>query len=136
MIPPVLSRIASDTRGASAIEFVLTVPLLVTLLVGTMMVANYLSVRNALKSALDETSRYASLYPTPSDTQLRARFDATLTRKLDKQELTLEIKRVSVSTAIKTIELRASYPVSVKFLFAQGSIINATASKRKVFSAQ
>ncbi|MCB2076707.1 MAG: pilus assembly protein [Novosphingobium sp.] len=131
---PFLTVLRRDRKGAAAAEFALAVPIMATLLTGTMMIGNYLSVRNSLRSAVDETSRYAGLYPTPSDTQLRTFFVSKLTRTLDAEKLEFDTHRTSVTTQVKSLTITASYPVNISFIFADAGTIDAEA-ERRVFVA-
>jgi Flp pilus assembly protein TadG len=130
----VTGKIRSDRAGAGAAEFALTIPIVATLLTGTIMVGNYLSVRNSLKSALDETSRYATINPEPSDSDLENELKSKLMPPMDRNKLTLNIKRESVTTAVKKVKIEARYPVSVVFLFAKAGTIEAEA-EREIFLA-
>lgn len=130
----VFRKLRTDTSGASAVEFALTIPIVCTLLVGTIMVGNYLTVRNSLKSALDETSRYATINPEPSDSELEKVLKAKLMPPMDRNKLSLNIKRESVTMAVKKVTLDASYPVTVNFLFAKGGVIQAEV-QREIFLA-
>ena len=127
-------RVFLDSRGASAIEFALVTPIVLSLLTGAFGMANYLSVQNALNSAVDEASRYATLDPTPSDAQLKKRFEERLTRNLKSGKVTFTPTRGSASSTVNWINLEASYPVYVDIAFVSVGPIKATSEKRVYIS--
>lgn len=66
-------RLARDQRGAASIEFVLAVPPFIMLLMGALQLGIIACARTGLQHAVDEGARYASIYPTPSDSDIIAK---------------------------------------------------------------
>jgi len=56
-----------DTRAASALEFALVLPILLTLIVGILEVGVLFYGVAGMKHAVGEGARYATLYPAPSN---------------------------------------------------------------------
>ena len=125
-----LSRLLNDRSGASAVEFALTLPIVAMLMTGGFTLANYLSVQNALDSAVDEASRYATLDPTPTDAQLKSHFQKKLTRKINSSKTTFTPTRGAASATVNYISIEASYPVYMDIAFVSVGPITATSKKR------
>lgn len=64
------------SRGATAAEFAVAAPVLILLLVGAFQLGVLAFARSGLHQAVDEGARYATIYPTPSDSQIIARVQA------------------------------------------------------------
>lgn len=64
-----LQKIRRDTRASSTVDFAFALPVLITIMLGTMQLGQYLQVSGTLRHALGEGVRYAKVYPdaTQSD---------------------------------------------------------------------
>ena len=63
-----LKRLASDRRGAAALEFAFVGPLLFTLVLGTIEVGRMFYVRQGLEYATEQAARYYALNPNTAST--------------------------------------------------------------------
>ena len=62
-----------DEAGVGAVEFALTFPLFLLIVIGALELgASFLSSAG-LRHGVNEAGRYATIYPTPTDDQIRAR---------------------------------------------------------------
>lgn len=68
-----LARVLRDCRATGAIEFALVTPALLMFLFGTFQVGIILMADSGMKSAVGEAARYATIYPTPTDAQIKTR---------------------------------------------------------------
>ena len=64
-----------DNRGAAAVEFALAVPILITFIYGIFQVGLLFQASAGMQHALGEGARFATLFPTPTDAQIRTRIE-------------------------------------------------------------
>ncbi|KKW92986.1 MULTISPECIES: TadE/TadG family type IV pilus assembly protein [Sphingobium] len=69
-------RLVRDQRGAGAVEFALALPPFIMLLMGALQLGIIACARTGLQHAVDEGARYASIYPTPTDTDIIAKVNS------------------------------------------------------------
>ena len=125
-----LRDIAADQNGNSVVEFTLVSPLIITVLIGALNVGSVFFATNSLNHAIDVTAREASVYPTPSDTDLRAVFkDALLKREAD-GTATLLIGTGTASNGTGYVTLSSSYNVPVDMIFFNLGTVAVTSSRR------
>jgi len=62
---------ARDARGAAALEFALAAPALILMMWGLFQIGLIFLANAGTQSALGEAARYATIYPTPSDSALQ-----------------------------------------------------------------
>ena len=65
-----------DSEGAAAIEFAIAVPVLTVMIWGMFQIGLIFQANAGMQHALGEAARYATIFPTPSDTQLQTRISA------------------------------------------------------------
>jgi Flp pilus assembly pilin Flp len=66
-------RILHEERGASAVEFALTAPVLFGFIVGIAQLGTLFFANAGLKSAVEEAARYATIHPRPSIEKIEQR---------------------------------------------------------------
>ena len=66
-----------DSRGAAALEFALVVPALVLFVIGIAQLGILFMANAGLRNAVAEGARYATIYPRPTDEQIRQRITDT-----------------------------------------------------------
>ncbi|MDE2563665.1 MAG: pilus assembly protein [Sphingomonadales bacterium] len=121
-------KLLRDARGVAAIEFALTAPLVLTLMVGAMSIGQYYFTANALNHAVDEAARYATISPTPTDTQIEARFQSQDFGLIPASNVTFSSTTSAVSSSVNSISLTAHAQMTINFLFFRSGpiAINAT----------
>ena len=124
-----LSDIGRDESGASAVEMALTLPILLTFIFGMMQVGMIMAADAGMQHALGEGARMTTLYPTPTDTAIKA--------KINDKVFGTHIGTYSVSDPVTTQAgtsryklLQVSYTVTPNFIFFSGSPITLNRSKR------
>ena len=70
-------RIWRDRRGASAVEFALTIPVLLTMIIGILQLGMLFQAKAGLQQAVETGARYATTYPNPSETAIKAKISAS-----------------------------------------------------------
>lgn len=122
------NKIRRDSRGASAIEFAIAVPVLIACIYGIFMIGLLFEANAGLQHALGEAARQATLYPTPSDQQLQDKITA---KKFGLAGGTLDpptIDNDNIADGYKTISLTYTRPTN--FLLVPGPTVRITRSKR------
>jgi Flp pilus assembly protein TadG len=125
----VLRRIATDRRGATAVEFALSVPVLLTLIIGILQLGTLFFANAGLQQAIESGARYASLYPNPTDTQIIAKVNNNR-YGLDSTRITGPSLSHGTSNGVNYVDLTMSYSVPLNFVFFQVGSINLSQSQR------
>lgn len=66
-------RLEQDQRGGVAIEFAFAIPILLIVFIGILQLGLVFYAYAGLQHAVDESARYATIYPGPTDAQIRAK---------------------------------------------------------------
>jgi Flp pilus assembly protein TadG len=120
-------KLLGDQAGGAAIEFAIAVPVLVVMIYGIFVIGMVLLANAGLNHALGEAARLATLYPTPSDTDIQARITQ---EKFGLGNGTLATPGIVTDNVnhYKTITLTYTQPTN--FLFFPGPNVTITRSKR------
>jgi Flp pilus assembly protein TadG len=121
-----------NERGAAAIEMALSFPILILMIYGIFTLGQLFEAAAGMQHALGEAARYATIYPTPTDTQIRAKLTA---KKFGTSRGTLSTPTIvtDATNGYKTISLTYSQPTD--FLFFDGPTVTITRSKRVYVAA-
>lgn len=114
------------------IEFAIVLPILITFIYGIFMIGQVFEANAGMQHALGEAARYATIYPTPTDTQIQAKITAARFGTGSGTWSTPTITTDSVN-GYKTITVRYSMPTN--FIFFQGPTVTLTRSKRVYVAA-
>jgi len=124
-------KICADKSGSAAIEFVVAAPVLVSMLWGIFQFAILLQANAGMHHALGEGARLATVWPTPSDTQIQTRITSA---RFGIGNGTWGTPVIDNSvTGRKTINV--SYQQPLDFLFFDGPTVTLTASKTVYLSS-
>ena len=125
-------KLLKDERGANLVEFAIALPVLIFFIYGIFTVGLLFQANAGMQHALGEAARYATIFPTPTDDEIRARVAA---RKFGTRTGTLGALQIDNSnnsgapgTRYKTLTL--SYTQPTNFLFFQGPTVTISKSKR------
>jgi len=128
-----LSRLASDRGGASAIELALALPVLITMIYGIFTLGQLFEADASVQHALGEGVRYATLClnPTssgvctiPTDTQITTK----ITSKLFGPAAGLT-PTITTDTTAKTKTITLTYTTTPNFLLFNGPSVTMTRSR-------
>lgn len=72
-----IGKLGRDRRGVSTTEFALTAPLLLTMLIGMLQIDRFFLADAGIERAVESAARYATIYPAPTDDQIRAKLEAS-----------------------------------------------------------
>jgi Flp pilus assembly protein TadG len=71
-----ISRLRRDRRGVSAVEFALIAPVFIFMIVAVAQFGMLFYAHTALRNAVSEGARYATIFPRPTATQIATRINA------------------------------------------------------------
>ena len=128
-----LKRLWADESGANVIEFAVAVPVLTVFIYGIFVVGKLFQANAGMQHALGEAARYATIYPTPTDDQIKAMVAAkkfgTNTMGGTLSALTINNDNSGGSgTVAKNLSLTYTQPTD--FLLFNGPTVSITRSKK------
>lgn len=123
----------TDDRGAATVEMALTLPILLTMIYGIFQIGVILAANAGMQHALGEGARYATLYPTPTNSEIAAKITA---KRFGVHVGTWGTPTVTdaVAPASGYKDLSINYSVTPNFLFFNGPVISWTRTKRVYIS--
>jgi len=130
-----VGKLRRDSEGSAAIEFAVAVPALVMMIWGMFQIGLVFQANSGMQHALGEAARYATIFPTPTDTQLQSRITATKFGLGNGTWDTPNIDNTKIAPAdggYKTITVTYHQPMD--FLLFDGPTVNLTKSKRVYLS--
>jgi Flp pilus assembly protein TadG len=125
-----LKILRKDQQGAAALEFALAVPVLIMMIWGIFQVGLLYQANAGIQHALGEGARYATLWPTPTNTQIRDRMSAKVfgTRSGTFGTPSVTTPATTVCTSCRLLSVTYSMPMH--FLFMPGPTVTVTRSKQ------
>lgn len=126
-------RLAKEERGAAAIEFGIIAPVLLLMLFGLLQLGVMFNAQAGLKNAVAEGARYATIYPNPTDTQIR---DRITDRRFGMQPSLIVGPTIARGTNggpdgnVKYVDITMSYSVPMNFVFFQLPAVQITETRR------
>ncbi len=124
-----LARLRRDRRGGGAVEFALIAPLLFGAIIGIAQLGMLFFANAGLSNAVAEGARYATIYPKPTDTQIRARITAQRFG-LNASYLTTASITPGTSNGAKFLDISMSYAVPLDFIFFDGPTVTLVKTRR------
>lgn len=121
-----MRKIRRSEDGASAVEFALAAPVLITMMWGIFQFGVVFGSDAGMQHALGEGARYATIWPSPTDTQIKSR----MTSKLFQMGWgNFTISDPVRNTTNGTVTLRITYQMTPNLLFFTLPQINLTREK-------
>jgi hypothetical protein len=124
-----------DDRGAAAIEMAFAVPILAFFLWGIFQIGVMFQASAGMQHALGEGARYATLWPTPSDTAIRDRISNTVFGVGVGEFGTPDVATPDEDDCTHCRDLQVTFTMTPNFLLFEGPEFTITRSKR-VYLAQ
>lgn len=121
-----LRQLLHDRTGSSAIEFAVSVPVLVSIIWGIFQVGILYQANAGMQHALGEAARYATLFPTPSDSEIQ---DKITSAKFGLESGTWGTPEISTDNVAMTKTITVTYSQPMHFLFFEGPTVNLSANK-------
>lgn len=119
-------QMIADQAGSTAVEFAVAVPVLVVLLWGIVQVGLLYEANAGMQHALGEGARMATIYPTPTDTQIQNKITSA---KFGLGNGTWGTPTIATDNTAKTKTITVTYSQPTDFLFVQGPNVSLSASK-------
>lgn len=121
-----LRDIWRDREGVAAAEFAIIAPILITLIWGIFQLALVFEANAGVQSALGNAARYATVFPTPSDDEIKAKIAKS---RFGGAQGTWGTPTIVTDDAAGTKTITVSYSQPLNFLFFNGPNITLTKSK-------
>ena len=128
----ILRILRSDSKGAAAIEFAIAVPVLTVMIWGMFQVGLIFQANAGMQHALGEAARYATIFPTPNDTDLQTRITA---KKFGLGNGTWGTPTIVNDAAAGTKTITVTYSQPTDFLLFAGPTVSMTKTKVVYVSA-
>lgn len=111
---PLHQRLRHDRRGASAVEFVLLIPLLSALLLGSIQIGIMFFAYAGLRNAVAEAAREATLWPRRTQADIQARL---MERRfgIDPQYMSTPVITYGSAGVQDFVEIQVSYTINMNF---------------------
>jgi Flp pilus assembly protein TadG len=119
-------QLIADRAGSSAVEFAVSVPVLVMLIWGIAQVGLLYEANAGMQHALGEGARLATIYPTPTDTQIQTKITSA---KFGLGNGTWGTPTIVTDNTTKTKTITVTYSQPTDFLFLPGPNVSLSASK-------
>lgn len=103
-----LRPLVRRSDGSAAIEFAIGVPVLVLMIFGMFQLGIVLQANAGMQHALGEAARYATLFPTPTDSELQARITS---KRFGLGNGTWGEPTITTDTGTKTITVTYTQPL-------------------------
>jgi Flp pilus assembly protein TadG len=121
-----LRKLAADCEGTSAIEFAVSVPVLVMLIWGIAQVGLLYEANAGMQHALGEGARLATIFPTPTDAQIQTKITSA---KFGLGNGVWSEPTITTDATAKTKTITVNYSQPTDFLFLPGPTVALSASK-------
>jgi len=120
--------LAEDRRGAAIIEFAIAAPVFLLLVFVIIQLGLLFGAKAGLESSIDEGARFATIFPTPSDTAIISRIQAKqfMLNRATVTGPTITHGTTSVGTAYIDIQASASVPLNLVFFQVAPITLNYT----------
>lgn len=118
-----------EERGVGALEFALITPAMVLLIAGIAQLGILFMANAGLRNAVAEGARYATIYPRPSDTEIR---DYITDRRfgIDPAGTTTPTITHGVADGANYIDIGMTYTLDLNFVFFTIEDISLEESRR------
>lgn len=124
-----LRKIRREESGAAVVEMALSLPILLLMIYGMFQVGVIMAADAGIQHALGEGARMATLYPTPTDANIKTKMQSKVFGMYIGSYTVADPTTVS-SGATKYKDLTVTYTVTPNFLFFNGPAITLNRSKR------
>ncbi|MFN3620596.1 TadE/TadG family type IV pilus assembly protein [Sphingorhabdus sp.] len=118
-----------DIQGATAVEFAVVAPIVFTLIFGIFQVGILFYANAGLQQGINEGARYATIFPTPTDNQIRTRILQT-TFGLQSNFIEGPTVTRGVSDGVAYVDVSMTYRAPIGFAFASVPPVTLKASRR------
>lgn len=121
------NRLRLDQRGAAIVEMAIALPVLILFIYGIFVVGLLFWANAGMQHALGEGARFATIFPTPTDSQLQSRVTSST---FGTYNGTLATPSITTNVAGRYKDISLTYSQPTDFLFFDGPTVSITNSKR------
>jgi Flp pilus assembly protein TadG len=121
--------IARDSKGAAAVEMALAIPILLELLWMVFQAGLVFRAMSGIQHGLGEGARYATLYPQPTNTQIKTKISDAV-YGIGPGSFTISNPVSGAADGANYLDLTVSYTQDTNLLFLPGPTITVSRSKR------
>ena len=124
-----MKHIRKDQDGAAVVEMALALPIILTLIYGIFQLGVIFAANAGMQHALGEGARYATLYPSPTDSQIKTKMEGKI--------FGTKVGSFTVADPTGTAnykDLQVSYTVTPNFLFFKLPAVTLVRTKRVYLS--
>lgn len=126
----VVRKLAANRDGMAAVEFAVAFPVLILMIWGIFQVALLYRANAGMQHALGEGARLATLWPTPSDSEIQAKITShKFGLNGSTHGGTWSTPSITTDTTAKTKLISVTYSQPTDFLFFSGPSVSLTRSK-------
>lgn len=113
---PFLRRLIADRRGSPAVDFALTMPALIMMSVGVLQLGIAFLANAGLRAGVETGARYATVYPYPTDDQVRTKVTSSVFG-MDRTQLSTPTITRGTSNGESYVDVTATYPIRFNMVF-------------------
>lgn len=122
-----LRKLLADRAGSAAIEFAIAVPVLVSMIWGIFQIGILYQANAGMQHALGQGARYATIYPTPSDSEIQTKITSA---KFGLGNGTWGEPQIDTDDTARTKTISVTYSQPMDFLFFDGPTVTLSATKK------
>lgn len=122
-------RLARDTRGATVIEMAFALPALIVMMWMVIQLGLVFRAMSGIQHALGEGARYATLYPQPTDAQIKNKITAAV-YGIGPGDFNISDPVPGAISGSGYLDLNVTYTQSTDLLLLPGPTISVSRSKR------
>lgn len=122
-------HLRTSQSGVAAVEFAMIMPVLLVVILGVLQLGILFSANAGLQTAVGEAARYATIYPTPTDAEIKARASS--------KKFAIDSGRISdftvvrgTSNTVNYVEVSMTYSVPLEFIFFEAPGVSLTEKRR------
>ena len=121
-----LRSILPNDRGSAMIEFAISIPIMTLFMWGIFQFGMILEAQAGMQNALGEGARYATIYPTPTNTEIQNKITSA---KFGLANGTWSTPTIVDDTTLHTKTITVQYSQPTSFIFFAGPTITFTKTK-------
>ena len=118
-----------NDHGTATLEFAVGAPLILILAVGVIQMGMALFAQAGLRSAVESGARYATIYPTPTDTQIAA-LAMQSAYGIDPTKVTGPTLSRGTANGVNYVDISMTYSLPLHFPFVKNQSINLSYGRR------
>lgn len=136
LLPRALRRpLRRDARGIAAVEFGLLVPIFLGMIIGATQLGVLFFAHAGLRNAVGEAARYATIWPRPTDAQIKTYL---LGHRFGLIPANMGTPQITTGTdnSAPYLEIQVTYAVPLEFIFYHPPAITLTERRRVYVQSQ